>query len=80
MADPLLDRDALDECLRLVARETADYLASEVEAPVRPAGTPENLSGPLPDEGAGSLTALRTLVDAAEVGATRSAAPTWRRS
>jgi glutamate/tyrosine decarboxylase-like PLP-dependent enzyme len=75
VADPILDRDALDECLRLVAREAADYLAGVDEALVRPAGTPEDVGGPLPDEGVGSLAALRTLVEAAQVGATRSAGP-----
>jgi glutamate/tyrosine decarboxylase-like PLP-dependent enzyme len=75
MADPILDRDALDECLRLVAREAAEYLAGVDEALVRPAAAPEGIGGPLPDEGTGSLAALRTLVEAAEVGATRSAGP-----
>jgi glutamate/tyrosine decarboxylase-like PLP-dependent enzyme len=75
VADPILDRDALDDCLRLVAGEAAQYLAGVDEAPVRPIGAPNGIGGPLPDEGAGSLTALRTLVEAAETGATRSAGP-----
>jgi glutamate/tyrosine decarboxylase-like PLP-dependent enzyme len=75
VADPILDRDALDECLRLVARGAADYLAGVDEALVRPAGAPDGLGGSLPDEGVGSVAALRTLVEAAEVGATRSAGP-----
>jgi glutamate/tyrosine decarboxylase-like PLP-dependent enzyme len=75
VADPMNDRDALDECLRLVAREAADYLAGVDEALVRPAGAPDGLGGSLPDEGAGSVAALRTLIDAAEAGATRSAGP-----
>ncbi len=75
MADPILDRDALDDCLRLVAGEAAQYLAGVDEAPVRPIGAPNGIGGPLPDEGAGSLAALRTLVEAAETGATRSAGP-----
>ena len=75
MADPILDRDALDECLRLVAHEATDYLAGVDEALVRPGGAPDGLGGPLPDEGAGSVAALRALIDAAEVGATRSAGP-----
>ena len=53
MADPILDRDALDECLRLVAREAAEYLAGVDEAPVRPAGAPDDVGGSLPDEGVG---------------------------
>jgi glutamate/tyrosine decarboxylase-like PLP-dependent enzyme len=75
VADPILDRDALDDCLRLVAGEAAQYLAGVDEAPVRPIGAPNGIGGPLPDEGAGSLAALRTLVEAAETGATRSAGP-----
>src|SRR5919197_4482 len=68
-------RDALEECLELVAREAAGYLAKMDEALLRPAGSPDGIAGSLPDEGTGSLAALRTLVDAAEVGATRSAGP-----
>jgi glutamate/tyrosine decarboxylase-like PLP-dependent enzyme len=75
VADPILDRDALDECLQLVAREASAYLAGVDEAPVRPTAAPEGIGGPLPDEGAGSLAALRALVDAAELGATWSAGP-----
>jgi glutamate/tyrosine decarboxylase-like PLP-dependent enzyme len=75
VADPILDRGALDECLRLVAAEAAEYLAGVDAALVRPAGTPEDIGGSLPDEGVGSLAALRTLIEAAEVGATRSAGP-----
>src|SRR2546423_6428728 len=75
VADPILDRDALDECLRFVAREAAEYLAGVDEAPVRRTGAADGVGGPLPDEGAGSLAALRTLVEAAQVGATRSAGP-----
>jgi glutamate/tyrosine decarboxylase-like PLP-dependent enzyme len=75
VSDPILDRGALDDCLRLVAREAADYLASVDEALVRPKSAPEGIAGPLPDEGAGSLAALRALIAAAEVGAARSAGP-----
>jgi hypothetical protein len=75
VADPILDRAALDECLRLVAAEAAEYLAGADEAPVRPVAAPEEIGGSLPEEGVGSLAALRTLVEAAQVGATRSAGP-----
>ena len=75
MSDPILDRDALDECLRLVAREAAEYLADVDEALVRPVDAPKGIGGSLPDEGVGSLAALRTLIEAAEAGATRSAGP-----
>ena len=78
MSDPILDRDQLDECLRLVAAEAARYLAGVDAALVRPPGPPEavdGIGGRLPDEGAGSLEALRVLIDAAETAATRSAGP-----
>ena len=78
MSDPILDREALEACLRLAADEAARYLASVDEALVRPPARPDavaGLGGALPDEGAGSLEALRVLIDAAEVAATRSAGP-----
>ena len=78
MSDPILDHDALDECLRLVAAEAASYLGEVDEALVRPPQPLEavtGIDGPLSDEGAGSLEALRTLIDAADVAATRSAGP-----
>ncbi len=78
VADPILDRDALEESLRLVADEATRYLAQLDGAPVRPPGPgepAERLGGALPDDGAGSLAALRALIDAASEGATRSAGP-----
>jgi glutamate/tyrosine decarboxylase-like PLP-dependent enzyme len=78
VADPILDRDALDETLRLVARQAATFLAELDDAPVRPPGPGEpaaRLAGGLPAEGAGSLAALRELIEAASEGATRSAGP-----
>jgi glutamate/tyrosine decarboxylase-like PLP-dependent enzyme len=78
VGDPIFDHDVLEECLRLVAEEAAAYLARVDAAPVRPPRPPEavdGLAGPLPAEGAGSLAALRTLIDAAEASATRSAGP-----
>lgn len=78
MADPILDRDALAPTLRLVAEEATLYLATLDTARVRPpgpAGALDGLAGRLPDDGAGSLSALRTLIDAAEAEATRSAGP-----
>src|SRR5919204_3300718 len=77
MGDPILDRDALEECLRLVAGAAAEYLADIDEALVRPPepGAADGVARPLPNEGAGSLAALRALIDAAEAGATRSAGP-----
>jgi glutamate/tyrosine decarboxylase-like PLP-dependent enzyme len=78
VADPILDRDAVAESLRLVAEEATRYLAQLDGAPVRPPGLREpgeHLAGALPDDGAGSLEALRALIDAASEGATRSAGP-----
>jgi glutamate/tyrosine decarboxylase-like PLP-dependent enzyme len=76
--DPVLDREAVEESLRLVAAEAARYLADIDAAPVRPPGPQEpgeSLAGALPSEGTGSLAALRELVQAAEEGATRSTGP-----
>jgi glutamate/tyrosine decarboxylase-like PLP-dependent enzyme len=77
VGDPILDRDSLQDCLRLVAEEAADYLAKVDSAPARPPqpDAANDIAGALPDEGAGSLEALRTLIDAAEGSATRSAGP-----
>ena len=74
MGDPVLDRDSLEACLRLVAAEAAGYLAEVDSALVRPP-RPVEIAGALPDDGAGSLEALRVLIDAAEASATRSAGP-----
>jgi glutamate/tyrosine decarboxylase-like PLP-dependent enzyme len=76
--DPILDRDLVDAALLLAADEATRYLATVDRALVRPPGPgapAEALAGPLPDEGAGSLAALRELVEAAGEGATRSAGP-----
>jgi glutamate/tyrosine decarboxylase-like PLP-dependent enzyme len=78
VADPITDRDALEDALRLAADEAMQYLAAVDDALVRPPGpgSPgDGLAGSLPDDGAGSLAALRELMDAAESGATRSAGP-----
>jgi glutamate/tyrosine decarboxylase-like PLP-dependent enzyme len=78
VADPILDRSAQEESLRLVAEEATRYLAHLDAAPVGPPGPgepAERLAGALPAEGAGALAALRALIEAAEEGATRSAGP-----
>ncbi len=78
MADPILERDELAQCLHLVADEAAHYLSDVDAVPVRPPGPGEpgqGLAAALPEEGAGSLAALRELVEAASEGATRSAGP-----
>jgi glutamate/tyrosine decarboxylase-like PLP-dependent enzyme len=77
-SDPIADRDALAEALRLVADEAARYLAQVDAAPVRPPGPGEPaaaLAGPLPEHGDGSLTTVRALIDATWQGSTRSAGP-----
>jgi glutamate/tyrosine decarboxylase-like PLP-dependent enzyme len=43
--------------------------------PPEPPDAAGGIAGPLPDEGTGSLAALRALIDAAGAGATRSAGP-----
>jgi glutamate/tyrosine decarboxylase-like PLP-dependent enzyme len=75
--DPLRDKDALDEALRLVTDEAARYLAQLDDAPVRPpAAEPGGPAGvPLPTDGDGALAALRELIEASAGGATRSAGP-----
>jgi glutamate/tyrosine decarboxylase-like PLP-dependent enzyme len=78
VSDPILDRDAVDECLQLVAREATSYLANVDGAlvrPPRPQEAEERIGGALPEDGAGSLEALRGLIDAAYAAATRSAGP-----
>src|SRR6185503_12896825 len=67
-----------NDCLSLVAEEAKRYLENVDTALVRPPRAPgdgDSLGGGLPEEGAGSLTALRELADVAEAGATRSAGP-----
>jgi glutamate/tyrosine decarboxylase-like PLP-dependent enzyme len=78
VADPLLDREALEESLRLVADEATRYLGELDGAPVRPPrrGEPAGrLGGALPAEGDGSLAAVRALIESASEDATRSAGP-----
>ena len=78
MADPLLDRDALEDSLRLVADEAVRFLSQVDTAPVRPPGPgapAERLDAGLPAEGDGAAAALRELIEAASEGATRSAGP-----
>jgi glutamate/tyrosine decarboxylase-like PLP-dependent enzyme len=75
VSDPILDRDELEACLQLVAAEAANYLRNVDTALVRPPGPADAVAATLPDEGAGSLAALRMLIDGAEAAATRSAGP-----
>jgi glutamate/tyrosine decarboxylase-like PLP-dependent enzyme len=73
--DPIVDHDALEQCLRVVADEAVRYLGEVDAALVRPPDTSDRLPLALPDEGAGSLASIRALIDATDAGATRSAGP-----
>jgi glutamate/tyrosine decarboxylase-like PLP-dependent enzyme len=75
MADPLLDHGALEDCLRLVGEQAARYLRDVDTAPVRPPEASTRIPVALPDDGAGSLEAIRALIEATDAGATRSAGP-----
>ena len=78
VTDPRLDRDALAPALRLVADEATRYLTAIDEAAVGPpneAGSSAGMAGGLPEQGSGTLPALRLLIDAADAEATRSAGP-----
>jgi glutamate/tyrosine decarboxylase-like PLP-dependent enzyme len=78
VADPILDRNEVEASLRLIAEEASTYLAEVDAGRVRPPGPgepAERLAGALPTEGAGSVAALRDLIEAASEGATRSAGP-----
>ena len=78
VTDPIEDRDALAEALRLVADEATRYLAEVDVSPVRPPGSGApgaSLAGALPEHGEGSLAAVRALIDGTWEGATRSAGP-----
>jgi len=75
MTDPLLEHGELEDCLRLVADEAARYLRDVDAAPVRPPDTSDRLPVALPDEGVGSLEAIRALIAATDAGSTRSAGP-----
>ena len=78
MGDPVLERASLEAALQLAAAEAARYLAGVDADRVRPPGPGEPgeaLAGALPDDGIGSLAALRELIEAADEGATRSTGP-----
>ena len=77
MADPLLDKDALDEALRLVTEEAARYLAQLDEAPVRPPARASRAApaGALPAEGDGLGGGAARADRGGPEGATRSAGP-----
>jgi glutamate/tyrosine decarboxylase-like PLP-dependent enzyme len=74
VADPIADREALEKSLRLAADEAASYLAGVDTALVRPSSAPR-IDDAMPEDGVGSLAALRELAAISSEGATRSAGP-----
>ncbi|HEX2051706.1 MAG TPA: pyridoxal-dependent decarboxylase [Actinomycetota bacterium] len=78
MSDPLGERAALDGALDYAHDAARAFLASIDDAPVRPRGAGRAaaaLDGALPDDGHGSIAALRALAAAADDAALRSAGP-----
>jgi glutamate/tyrosine decarboxylase-like PLP-dependent enzyme len=78
VADPIAERDQLDDALRLAADEARDYLAKLAESPAMPEGAEAALQGwdeRLPESGDGALVALTELVERARAAATRSSGP-----
>lgn len=76
MADPIHHLSDVDEALNLAHEAAARYIASLPERPVRPPSAElaaATLGGPLPEDGAGTLGALRELIDAGTDAAIGSA-------
>ncbi len=68
VADPLLDRDALDGALELASREARRYLDGIADQHVMLPGTEaavELWSDPMPEAGDGALAALTELTERA---------------
>jgi glutamate/tyrosine decarboxylase-like PLP-dependent enzyme len=74
--DPIHDRDAVVEALRLVTHEAEEYLGSLDDSLVRPRGQPA-LDESMPDSGVGSLRALSDLIAASMDGAVQSSGPRY---
>ena len=78
MADPILERPAIESALALAVEEASRYLARVEELPVRRRNADEAaraFGGPLPEDGDGALAALRELVDNGTNAALASAGP-----
>jgi glutamate/tyrosine decarboxylase-like PLP-dependent enzyme len=78
MADPLDERVEAGSSLELAARAAARYLESLDREPVLPPGAEDALAAwddPMPEDGEGSLAALRELIDRGDRSATRSSGP-----
>jgi glutamate/tyrosine decarboxylase-like PLP-dependent enzyme len=76
VADPIHDRDAVVEALRLIAREAEEYLRSLDDSLVRPRAKPA-VDEAMPESGAGSLRALSDLVTTSMDGAVQSSGPRY---
>jgi len=76
VADPIHDRDAVVEALRLVTREAEEYLGSLDDSLVPPRGQPAHDES-MPDSGVGSLRALSDLIAASRDGAVQSSGPRY---
>ena len=78
MADPLEVANESGEAMSLIAREAAAYLAeldgSNARLPGADAAA-EGFDGPLPEEGSGTVAALRELVERGLPAAVRSSGP-----
>ena len=78
MADPLTERDQLDAALELAAARAREYLrgvASERVLSPDAEVAIERWTDPMPEEGDGTLPALRELADRGRETATRSSGP-----
>jgi glutamate/tyrosine decarboxylase-like PLP-dependent enzyme len=76
MTNPIDHLDDIDEALDLVHEAALRYLASLPDRPVRPPSAElmaPTLGGTLPEDGDGTLGALRDLIDAGEAAAIGSA-------
>src|SRR4051812_44966596 len=76
MTDPIDHLDDIDAALDLVHEAASRYIASLPERPVRPPSAEliaPTLGGTLPEDGDGTLAAVRTLIDAGTDAAIGSA-------
>lgn len=78
MTDPANDRDLAAEALELVAKAAGPYLRDLDDRPVHdPATLPrlDELDGPLPEQGAGTLDTITQLIQTGTATATHSSGP-----
>ena len=77
MPDPLEGLAEVTPALELALDEALRYLAT-LDGPLQPPGALDvlaNVSGPLPEQGAGSLAAVRELAELSNASATRASGP-----